>query len=251
MIPSTFVISLNEDLGKQEEALVRAGIYPILFKGVDGRKGEDAQYSDRLTTFCKHFCPGSMKGCGLSHILLSQHIYSLGLPLALVLEDDAYPIEKFDINREIDKVLTEVPDDWEIIKLHCDPWCKDGSNQNGSVKNGSAAAYLINTRGLEKLRNFKLLTHIDGQKNFTLNVYKSKVNLFWADEKTSTNRKDDSYYLSPVLDYLFPMTSGEKTYDHILSFKTIRIPFTNIELTNFQIFLCLLMLICLYLYSCL
>jgi hypothetical protein len=182
-----------------------------------------------------------MKGCGLSHILLAQHIYSLGLPLALVLEDDAFPIENIDMDREIDKVLSEVPDDWEIIRLHCDPWCKDGSNKVGM--NGSTAAYLINTRGLEKFKNSKSFTSIDYQQSLTLKVYKSKVNLFWADEKNSTNRKDSNYSLSKVLEYLFPMTSGQKSYDNVLSFKTFRIPFTNIELTNFHIIMIVLVLI--------
>jgi hypothetical protein len=161
--------------------------------------------------------------------------------LALVLEDDAYPIEKFDMNQEIDRVLEEVPDDWEVIKLHCDAHCKNGSNKAGM--NASAAAYLINTRGLEKLRNLILMTYVDIQKSLTFKIYKSKVNIFWTDEKASLARKDNKYCLTPVLDYIVPMTSGEKTYDHILSFKVIRIPFTNIELTNFHIIMIVLVLI--------
>jgi len=239
MIPPTFVISLNEDLGKQGKALREAGLDPVLFKGVNGRKGEDSKHKNRLTTFCNYMCPGTVKGCGLSHILLAEHLYQRGIQLALILEDDAYPFEKFDLNNEIDKVLSEVPEDWEIIKLHCDVWCKDGSNKSG-FGNGSAAAYLINTKGLEKLKSLKLLYHIDAQQTMSFNIYKSKVNLFWADEKNSTNRKDGTYWLTPILDFFFPITSGEKTYDNMLSFKTIRIPFINIELTTYQVILLLL-----------
>lgn len=242
MAPPTFVISLNEGLGKQGEALREAGLDPVLFKGVDGRKGEDSKHKDRLATFCEHTCPGSVKGIGLSHILLAEHLYQRGISLALILEDDAYPFEKFNLEKEIDKVLSEVPDDWEIIKLHTGGNCLNGSNKN-KLSNNSAAAYLINDRGIEKLRTLKLFYHIDMQKNYIFNIYKSKVNLFWTDEKKSTNRKDDTYLLAPVLEYINPVTCGEQNYNNFLSFKKFRIPFTNIELTNYQVILILVLLL--------
>ena len=161
----------------------------------------------------------------------------MGIPVALILEDDAYPLEKIDL----DKVISEVPDDWEIIKLHCDGRCKNGSNE-AQTSGASAAAYLINTRGLEKMKNLKLSTHIDHQQKTTITMYKSKVNLFWTDEKSSTNRKGDNYLVAPFLDFLFPSTSGEKTYNNFLGYKLFRIPFTNIELTNYQVKLILILI---------
>ena len=158
------------------------------------------------------------------------------------MEDDAYPFEKFDVGEEIEKVLSEVPEDWEIIKLHCDPHCTNGSNKH-ALTNGSTASYLINTRGLEKLKNLKLEGHIDAQQSMYFNIYKSKVNLFWTDEKKSTNRKDGTYWLTHVFNFFNPVTSGEKTFDDILSFKLFRIPFTNIELTNYQIILILILVV--------
>jgi hypothetical protein len=241
MIPPTFVISLNEDLGKQGKALREAGLDPVLFKGVNGRKGEHSKYEDRLAPFCEHTCPGSVKGIGLSHILLAEHLYQRGVSLALILEDDAFPFEKFNLEKEIDKVLSEVPEDWEIIKLHTGGNCINGSNTNKKTNN-SAAAYLINTQGLEKLRKLKLVYHIDIQQNYTFNIYKSKMNLFWTDESKSTNRKDDTYFLAPILEYINPVTCGEQNYNNILSFTLFRIPFTNIELTNYQVILILVLI---------
>jgi GR25 family glycosyltransferase involved in LPS biosynthesis len=240
MIP-TFVISLKDDLGKQEEALIKAGIYPILFKGVNGRKGEDVNHSDRLSELCKHMCPAPFKGSGLSHLLLAQHIHSLGLPLALILEDDAYPIEKFDINHEIDKVLEEVPEDWEIIKLHTGGDCMNGSNEH-KKSNGSAAAYLINTRGIEKTNKLKLsYSSYDIQQNWTFNIYKSKVNLFWTDETTSGSRNNTTYWFTPIINFINPVKCGQQNYNTILSYRVIKIPLTQTELTIYHIILFLIL----------
>jgi hypothetical protein len=234
MIPPTYVITLNKDLGEQGVALRNVGLNPILFHGIDSRKDEHLQYVDKISPLCLQTCPKSAIGCGLSHVLLAQKIYYTGASIALILEDDAYP--KIDnLHEEISKTLNEVPDDWEIIKLHCDIHCKDGQNRVGV--NFSAAAYLINRKGMEIMMNTKVQRHIDSQQLMILKVYKSKVNLFWTHErKVSTNRIQQTSFVSNILDVVHPVTSGEKTWDDALSYKLIRIPFTNIELNWIMIF---------------
>ena len=243
MIPPTYVVTLNKDLGEQGEALKKAGLDPIIFHGVDSRKDEHLQYIDHIDPRCLIICPKSVIGCGLSHIILAKKIYYTGASIALIIEDDAYP--KVDnLEDEITKTLNEVPDDWEIIKLHCDIRCKDGQNKVG--KNGSTAAYLINRRGLEIMMNTKVLQHIDWQQTSILKLYKSKVNLFWTDErKESTNRIQQSTFVSNIMDVVKPITSGEKTWDDALSYKIIRIPFTNIEINGITLWfvVCIILLI--------
>jgi GR25 family glycosyltransferase involved in LPS biosynthesis len=247
MIPPSFVITLKDDLGKQEIALNEVGIFPEIFKGVDGRKDEYKHHEERISNFCNSFCTKSMKGSGLSHMLLNEKIYNSGIPIALILEDDAYPIDGFDISKEIDKVLQEVPDDWDIIRLHCDAHCKDGSNSNDGLigSNASAAAYLVNSRSSKTISDVSLLTYIDVQQNALFKIYKSKTNLFFTDESTSMARNNTTNPISPILDVVYPIKSGQKTWDMILSMGVLQVPYLNIVVTsghiiNFIIILLLL-----------
>ena len=115
-----YVITLEDDF-PAKNSLVKIGLNPIKFKGVNAKKDEHLKYSEHISTWCKYACPKSTIGCGLSHILLSKKLHDEGIPIALILEHDAYPknISKFDI----DKIIKSVPSDWEIIKLHCSMFC--------------------------------------------------------------------------------------------------------------------------------
>ena len=243
MIPPCYVITLNGNLGEQGEALKEVGLNPIIFNGVDARKDEHLQYIDYINPTCLDMCPKSVIGCGLSHVLLAQKIYYTGASIAIILEDDAFPIVKH-LEDEIHKVINEVPDDWECIKMHCDPHCVDGQNEN--EKNGSTAAYILNRKGMEIVMNTRVQWHIDWQFNNILKMYKTRTNLFITDErKVSTNRIQSHTFLSYIMDEIRPIKTGEKTWDDLHSYKFFRIPNTSIELTlrhitYIQIFLVLL-----------
>lgn len=200
---------------KQRPHLMESGVFPKRFTGIDAKKGEHLEYLGNLTETCKDFCPNGVIGCGLSHILLAKKLYEQGVQLALILEDDAYPLVP-DLNREIEKIIGETPKDWDIIKLHCD-FCKKNSND---PTGGSTAAYLINKSGLEKLSNMKLNWHIDLQWNMesNLKVYKSNENLFWADEKQSENRKSVHFFGKDSFN-----STGQKSLDDLLSFKVVKV----------------------------
>jgi hypothetical protein len=225
MIPC-YVIYLGDSF-PNKQSLINIGLDPIGFKGVDARKNEHLQYQNKIHDICKYTCPKSTIGCGLSHILLAQKLYDENIDMALILEDDAYPkVSQLDVR----KIIQEVPDDWELIKLHCDMYCKDGSYQVGH--NGSNAAFIINNKGIKKLKNLKVLNHIDVQMNYFSGIvmYKSKVNLFSADESTSTIRGDytNDHWASNLMQN---PTSGEKIKAHVFMYKLLRIPGTNIEIT--------------------
>ena len=144
MILPCYVISLNNNLGPQGDALKNSGLDPLLFNGINAKNDEHLDYLDTVSTSCKNICPKSVMGIGLSHIHVTKKIYDSGVEMALILEDDAFPIVD-NLNEQIIKTLSEVPDDWEIIRLHCDTHCVDGSNKIGD--NSSNAAYIINRKG--------------------------------------------------------------------------------------------------------
>jgi GR25 family glycosyltransferase involved in LPS biosynthesis len=211
------VINLDRTIDnfyKQRPYLIEAGLFPKRFKGVDSKKDEHLKLLDNLTNTCKDSCPDGLVGCGLSHILLARKLYDQGVHAALILEDDAYPLVP-DLNLAIKKIISETPNNWDIIKLHCD-YCQNGSNV---PTGGSAAAYIINRNGLEKFSKIKLDWHIDLQMLMdpNLNIYKSKENIFWTDENTSDNRESVN-----IIGKIFN-TTGEKTIDQLLSYKVFKI----------------------------
>ena len=134
------VITLDrtvDNFYKQKPHLMNSGLIPKVFFGTDAKKGDHTKHDELLTPVCKNFCPDGLIGCGLSHILLAKKLFKQGTQLALILEDDAYPVHS-DMNQEIQKVISETPRDWDIIKLHCD-FCTD--NDSDPI-GGSAAAYI-------------------------------------------------------------------------------------------------------------
>ena len=237
------VITLNRTIDnfyKQQPYLLKAGLVPICFKGVDAKMDDHLKYLDNLTPYCKNFCPTGVIGCGLSHILLAKKLYENGTELAIILEDDAYPIIS-NLNVEIEKVISETPSNWDIIKLHCD-FCKLNVSTT-NIFQGSTAAYIINKSGLEKLSNLKLYNHLEIQLSMDSNfhIYKSKKNIFWADEKNSENRDNNSTFLSK---FNFNKT-GQKTIDNVLAFKIIKI--FGYEVTGWNILYITILLIFVFL----
>jgi GR25 family glycosyltransferase involved in LPS biosynthesis len=226
-----FVINLKDSphkFEKQKLSLLKEGLDPVRFIGVDGRKGEHLYYKEYLTTWCQNTCPKTIMAIAISHVLLAKHIRDLGLSIALVLEDDAYPKTK-NLLKHIYEAIQEVPENWDIIKLHCFfPCIKNSITSKGS----GAAAYLLSSRGIQKLSEMKIDTHLDLDiiiKNF--NIYKSRNNLFWTDESSSLNRETDIEFIK-LGKYGF---EGEHSLSQCLSYKFLRIPFTSIELTFLHI----------------
>jgi hypothetical protein len=191
-----------------------------------------------MTATCVSACPKGVMGCGLSHILLAQKLWDQGTDVALVLEDDVYPSVD-NLQEEMEKVMREVPEDWGIIKLHCD-MCLDGTQPKGA--NGSFAAYIVNRKGMNYLKNLQLDWHIDLQVSGDPMVYKSHTNLFWADENGSSNRDTQSTLVGSFLELFRPKLSGEKTVDHVFAYKVIRIPGTSFEVTGWHLFYVLVLL---------
>ena len=223
-----FIINLNDspqNFEKQRPFLLKEGLDPVRFIGVDARKDEHLKYLDHVTDLCQTTCPKTAIGCGLSHVLLARHIRDLGLPIALVLEDDAYP-KTNNLLQSIQETIQETPNDWDILKLHCFFPCRKNSITS---KGSSLAAYLVSPSGIKKLADTKVNTHIDFQINMSeFKVYKSRNNLFWTDESSSTNRGSNSN-IGDLQKFGF---DGEHSLSQCISYKILMIPGTKIEITG-------------------
>ena len=154
---------------------------------IDGKKGEHLPYIDSEAIWaCKKICADSILGIALSHKKVAKIIYDSGVDYALVLEDDATPIKK-DFHEKLQRTLAEVPDGWDIIHLYCQGTCIENSIIQ-SLSGGSMLAMLVSRNGAKKLMDTKIKNHIDVQTNFEMIKFKSKENIFEADESSSTNR---------------------------------------------------------------
>jgi hypothetical protein len=230
MLPPCYVISLKDSLGDQGKALKKIGLNPILFRGVNAKKKEHLNFVDHIKPLCLHICPHSNIGIALSHKFVAKKLYDSNVNMGIIMEDDAFPIDGINLEYEIKKVLEEVPDDWNIIRMHCDSHCINGQNYIGK-DDSSGAAYIINRRGMEIMINSKVKGHIDFQQNETMQVYKTRKNLFVTIETNSTNRIHTHTIISDIMDIINPIKTGEKTWDDKLSYKSVRIPYTDIELS--------------------
>ena len=246
MLPPCYVISLNDSLGEQGDALRKVGLNPILFKGVNGKNKEHLNFIEHIQTSCLYICPHSLMAIGLSHVFAAKKLYESNATMGIIMEDDAYPIDGINLEYEIKKVLGEVPDDWDIIRMHCDSHCVDGQNNVGN-EDSSCAAYIINRKGMKIMMDTKIKNHIDIQQSRTMkNIYKTHKNLFVTiEKKESTNRIQTHFIISDIMDIIKPIKTGEKTWDDIFSYKYVRIPYTDIELTmiHFRILIFIILVV--------
>ncbi len=95
------VITLKDDFPNRK-SLERIGLNPTTFKGIDARQDEHLEYLKHVHPTCQYICPKSTIGCGVSHILLARKLYKERVPIALILEDDAYPtVSKIDFDKVV------------------------------------------------------------------------------------------------------------------------------------------------------
>ncbi len=153
---------------------------------------------------CRHMCSPGMVGCALSHMTCWRAVVDRGLPLALVLEDDATLVPEF--SAKLDRVLEHAPPDWHIITLGCfmcGPAFQRMFNvrgtaplfDNGVVRElktfGGTHAYLVSQAGARHLVQHasKVKFHIDLQMSSTkgLRIYGVHEDLAFQGGETATS----------------------------------------------------------------
>lgn len=143
----------------------------VRIPGVDGKKLPDTG-----------LLPRSLVGCFESHKKCARYMVDNDIPLALILEDDAFPYpEKFPHD------FTENVNDYDIVTYHTHDPSTEKKEHNLLMT--SSAAYAMTYTGALKILNTKIFFHYDIQTNFEIKKFKSKQ-LFYTDESESTNVSD-------------------------------------------------------------
>lgn len=223
----------------------------IRFNAVHGRNIDNKIINKYVRYSCNIFCPDSVIGCGLSHILLSNYFLNNDLnEFALILEDDAIPLYKNTKEQIINCVKKMNGVNWDIIKLYCQGIC---GYDDKTIKipfryfNGSTAAYLLSKNGAKKLSKFKLMTHIDIQQNIQhLEIYKSEYPLFKANfNNSSTSTRNN------LIEWIFNLKIGKYNPPvyFFLEQKICRLPIINIKISVYHIIILIIILMIILFYK--
>jgi glycosyl transferase family 25 len=86
-----------------------------LFKGINGKKMRQDQFSKYVTKTWKTFGPKSAIGCALSHLFVWKQFLATNQERAIVFEDDVVLTQNF--QSELHKALAELPSDLDVLYL--------------------------------------------------------------------------------------------------------------------------------------
>jgi GR25 family glycosyltransferase involved in LPS biosynthesis len=258
---NTYVINLDKDKCKYDKlssSLNAKRIKHMRFSAIYG-KNINNQYDEHIVSY-KNFIPKNILGCGLSHFFVCRDHFKKTDAPALIFEDDAVLLfkDKDDINNVIDSA----PHDWDIILL-----CSYGitnyksKSWNTNRFSGSTIAYIINKKGYNKWLgdDFKVDGHIDWNrmnkyaKDKNFKVYKTPVAIVEPDSSnissTSTNYSQYTQTFDKIIDHIFydKYETGITGFraSQCIKYKSIRIPYIDIELDSTQIFI-IIMILALY-----
>ena len=110
-----------------------------------------------------------------------------------MMEDDCFPIEKYNTQQAFEKILKETISDieiidanWDIIQLHSDAlWPTYGTYQTHFFV--VVQLHIYYKKGLYKMVNEKVTNHLDfvTQNFIKYNKYRARYNIFYTDENNS------------------------------------------------------------------
>jgi len=241
-----YVINLDrqiENYQRVADAMNDLGGFDVQrVSAIDGKRGEHLdQMKHHVGYICRETCPDSVIAIALSHKKVAKLVLDSGVDYALVLEDDVTPAGD-GFHEKLHRAMAEVPEDWDIIQLHCHgAYCERGSNKVSRL-DASFAAYLLSRRGAQKMLDLSINNHIDIQtsNDSTFKKFKSKTDLFATDESDSTNRYTD---VTPSMEAKMLIMNLVRSRENNIAFlqsnylKLFGITFTVDETVNFTLLL--------------
>lgn len=188
---NAYIINLDRApvrLQNTEEQLAKTDIPSIRWRATDAKNPTALEILELKEAY--KYCPPVAKAISLSHIRLARYLLANDHnSFALVLEDDININSK--VSSSMLNAIAVSYNNWDIIRLVSLGFPPSSGNQIKNWRNlisGSAAAYLINKKGQEKLANAQIKFHIDIHSNFMCNVFihKSDPPLFTVNTEDSS-----------------------------------------------------------------
>jgi glycosyl transferase family 25 len=275
-VDNVYLINMDKDTERLDSVTKECKKFNINFErfsGINPLKLSEEELDKYVTKTCQNICPNGLVGCAISHMKIYEDALKNNYKNILVLEDDVYFDD--DLYEELDKAMSELPEDYDILYLGCLGWCdkkqvynmdlyyllfyflsKCKSECNDECKNKkimnnkyihvpeialTAHAMIISNKGCRKLLNIigKLYYHIDmiiAVNSNELNIYTTKKRLIYQTWNESNNSGMSSNYL--LNNYLKDIKNNDGIpYSFLFNTYVIKIYKTNITLLDIIFFL--------------
>jgi hypothetical protein len=241
----TYVINLDSQDARfdvQSKSLREVGILPVRVRAFTRDEIPEEDVDRHFARHARYVMPHSNMACAYSHLVaLKTFLETDPRQVALILEDDAFPLVDVDDLRKIAKTHGE----WDMLSLHCDGLCPRGGGAPGRLS-ASAAAYFVTRDGAEKILDHKFDYQYDMDTNHVRSLRKrvDDENSFWTDEDAkmsgsrSTNRKNVTG--CPAFLRNVRGNRGEKNVCHAMWYKIFRV--FSYEITTFDILVAVVVL---------
>jgi glycosyl transferase family 25 len=271
-VDNVYLINMDKDTERLDSVTKECKKFNINFErfsGVNPLELSDEELDKYVTKTCQNICPNGLVGCAISHMKIYEDALKNNYKNILVLEDDVY--FRDELYEELDKAMSELPEDYDILYLGCLGWCdkKQVYNmdfyyllfyflskckskcKNKKIMNNkyihvpelplSAHAMIISNKGCRKLLHVirKINYHIDmtiAVKSNELNIYTTKKRLIYQTLSDSNNSDMSSNYL--LNNYLINIKNNDNIpYSYIFNGYVIKVYNTNITLLDIIFFL--------------
>lgn len=123
-----FVINLDKDVDRLNQ--FQKDWSPITSVNIErfpAVMGKNIRHTDRVSEHCQSYCSNGMIGCYASHLAIMQKMIDNNIPQAVIFEDDAYPVQNFDV--QFRDILTKyIPEQYDVLLLGHGGYAKNNSS---------------------------------------------------------------------------------------------------------------------------
>jgi glycosyl transferase family 25 len=274
-VDNVYLINMDKDTERLDNVTKECNKFNINFErfsGINPLKLSEEELDKYVTKTCQNICPNGIVGCGVSHMKIYEDALKNNYKNILVLEDDVNFTD--DLYEELDKAMSELPEDYDILYLGCVGLCDKNivynmnlylffhllfylssknkcQSKNEKIINNkyihvpifpiTTHAMIISNKGCRKLLNLigKIYYHIDltiASKSNELNIYTTKKRLIYQTWNNSNNIGISSNYL--LNNYFKDFKNNDDIpYSYLLNMYVLKIYNTNITILDIIFFL--------------
>ena len=273
-VDNVYLINMDKDTERLEKVTKECKKFNINFErfnGVNPLKLSKKELNKYVSKTCQNICPYGLIGSGVSHMKIYEDALKNNYKNILVLEDDVYFSE--DLYEELNKAMTELQEDYDILYLGCFGRCDKKQVYNmdlyfifnliiyflskfkSTCKNEcekklnnkykylhvpefplSAHGLIISNKGCKKLLN--LIEKLNYSIDVNIALKTNELNIYTIKKRLIYQTWTDSKNSSISSNYLINNYNNDlPPFSYILNFYVIKIFNTNITVLNIIFFL--------------
>ena len=273
-VDNVYLINMDKDTERLEKVTKECKKFNINFErfcGIDPLKLSKKELNKYVSKTCQNICPNGIIGCGVSHMKIYEDALKNNYKNILVLEDDVYFDDE--LYEELNKAMTELPEDYDILYLGCFGICDKEQVYNmdlnllfhlytnflkkfkSTCKNEcekklnnkykylhvpefplSAHGLIISNKGCKKLLN--LIEKLNYSIDVNIALKTNELNIYTIKKRLIYQTWTDSKNSSISSNYLINNYNNDlPPFSYILNFYVIKIFNTNITVLNIIFFL--------------